>query len=72
MIMLGHSSIDDDDEELGDDDAQGLKRRGPRWSRSNSMLAPKCLVLVHFCGTARVLLVAVPRGPQLGWSYDDF
>ena len=48
MIMLGHSSIDDDDEELGDDDAQGLKRRGPRWRRSNSMQAPKCLVLVPF------------------------
>ena len=35
MLKLGHWSIDDDDEELGDDDAQGLGKVGSRWRRSN-------------------------------------
>ena len=32
----------------------------------------KALFWRIFEGTTRVLLVAVPRGPQLGWSCEDF
>ena len=48
MIMLGHSIIDDDDEELGDDDTKGLKRRGTRWNRSNSVHARIHLEFAQF------------------------
>ena len=48
MLKLGHCSIDDDDEELGDDGDQGFKRRAVGGSRSNSTNAPNHLVLAHF------------------------
>ena len=39
MIKLGHLNIDDDDEGLGDDDAQGLKRRAAGWRPLNPVHA---------------------------------
>ena len=48
MLKLGHWSIDDDGEELGDDDDWELGRSGPRWRRWNSMHALNYLNLVFF------------------------
>ena len=42
MLKLGHWSIDDDDEELGDDADQGLGRRAPGKRTSNSAHASNC------------------------------
>ena len=48
MIKLGLLGFDDDDEGLGDDDAQELGRWAPGRRRVNSMQASKCLVLTQF------------------------
>ena len=48
MLKLGHRSIDDDDEELGDHGDQGFKWRAVGGSRSNSTHARKHFDLAHF------------------------
>ena len=48
MLNLGHCSIDDDDEGLGDDDAPGLKRRAAGWRILNPVHARIHLAFAHF------------------------
>ena len=72
MTTLG-PSIDDDDKDLGNDDDLTLKKvadEGVRMEEVDCPLYTEFVKFSAFLSTARVLLVAVPRGSQRGWRCD--
>ena len=71
MIKLGHLSIDDDDEELGDDDDLKFKTRCPRMK---SRMTGRMLNSSNSAGDGalhEVYFDAVRGQPRDGWRWHE-